>query len=144
MKFRGFTLLESLIVLLIVSLFLLIPTMSVRSIEKHTEESLFFARFERYISATQQAAIRRQEQTRVLYFNSYFRFSNYSYKGGYTDLPIPETVECKSVPNNIVFSARSGNYSELKLVHFVLPEKQKEVKYQFQMGSGKYTKTIVE
>lgn len=143
MKHKGFTLLESLVVLVVVSIFLLIPTFSIGSIQKYTDEALFFARFERYLSATQQAAIARQTQTRLMYYTTYFRFIGYAYNSGQIDLKIPESIQCKS-PKSIVFSAKSGNYSDLRLIHFVLPEKQMEIKYQFQMGSGKYTKTIIE
>lgn len=144
MRNKGFTLLESLVVLVIVSIFLLVPTLSIGSLQKQTEEALFFARFERYIAATQQAAIARQTQTRMLYYDTYFRFVGYAYNSGQIDLAIPESIQCKERPKSVVFSAISGNYSDLRLVHFVLPEKQMEIKYQFQMGSGKYTKEIIE
>ena len=88
----------------------------------------------------QQTAITQQIET-TLRFDQEKRVLQYEIleQESYPDLPLPEELSCK-MPQTIVIKADSGNYSGMESVIFQW-EKIK-ITYQFQLGSGRFVKTI--
>ena len=56
-------------------------------------------------------------------------------------LDIPDEITLKR-HTSITFAARTGNESSLKAYQFYWEEKERTITYQFQIGSGRYTKRI--
>ncbi|MDH6365553.1 competence protein ComGD [Enterococcus sp. PF1-24] len=141
----GFTLLESLLVLMVASLFLLIPTLSLEKWQQTSGERLFFARFEKRMAATQQAAIVRQKTRQMMYHpeDATISFSGIGDNKAGIALVIPDAMVYNGV-KEIRFKAISGNYSGMVKLKFTIPEKEMAIHYQFMLGSGKYTKEIIK
>lgn len=141
---QGFTMAEALITLMVVSMFVLLPSLSLSGWQKTMEEELFISSFEKNIAAAQQAAIARQRITRINFLKETIAFMNTKYASNETvALSIPEGVTCES-PGTITFKSTSGNYSELRSVTINVPRRRMSIKYQFMLGSGKYTKTVAK
>lgn len=143
---QGFTLIESLIALLVIAAFLILPALSLQGWQQNMNEDLFIKNFEKNLSATQQAAITKKRVTMVLYDKNIrqysFTFTRYADIKEVT-LKIPERITCQT-PKEISFTPGSGNYSKLEVITFTLSRRNKVIKYQFQLGSGKYVKTITK
>lgn len=136
----GFTIAESLITLFVISIFLFIPTLTLQPLIAKTKVELFLAQFEQNFLLLQQTAITQQIET-TLRFDQEKRVLQYEIleQESYPDLPLPEALSCK-MTQTIVIKADSGNYSGMESVIFQW-EKTK-ITYQFQLGSGRFVKTI--
>lgn len=130
-RIKGFTLLESLLVLVVISFLTLALSGSVTSSFKAVEEKLFFLNFEQLYLDCQKLSSSQQEPVE-LYVTSHY-ISN-----GYQQLTLPSTVQVLE-GQVIEFSANGGN-SSLSKLQFQTASVQ--VTYQLQLGSGKYKKTI--
>lgn len=139
----AFTLIESLLVLLICCLFLLIPTLTISGWQRQVETEQFLNQFEKQVEAIQQTAIIRGKRTNIDYYANERQFVFSFTEGVQTHydakLTVPETLVSKGAIK-VFFEANTGNNSELKQITFVWNERKLRIVYQFQLGSGKFVK----
>ncbi len=125
----GFTLLESLLVLVITSSMLLVLSSQVRPVFSQIRQQLFFLEFEHLYRETQQLS-QAQGQKLTL------QLTTNQVTNGYQVINLPEDI---TGPNqSVVFETHGGNNSLQKL-SFRTPSST--VHYQLYLGSGKYQKT---
>ncbi len=127
---RGFTLLESLLVLFVVSFLAVQLAGSVQSTFQAVEETLFFWEFEHLFRDSQKLAAASQ-QTVVL------ELREEELSNGYHRLEVPTSIHLVE-EKSLVFNQEGGNSSLAKLV---FQTEQKTVRYQLYLGSGRYKKT---
>lgn len=139
---RGFTLVESLITLFVVTSFTLLPTLSTIRLQDKIEIEQFFASLEKRILASQQAAITGMlpSDMQITASSIYFR-TLVSTGIDWSLLIIPKELVYTGT-SKLVFSMNSGNNSSLSKMSFYWKEKKETISYQFQMGSGRYIKKI--
>lgn len=139
---RGFTLVESLITLFVVTSFTLLPTLSTIRLQDKIEIEQFFASLEKRILASQQAAITGMLPSDMQITDSSIYFRTLVSTGiDWSLLTIPKELVYTGT-SKLVFSMNSGNNSSLSKMSFYWKEKKETISYQFQMGSGRYIKKI--
>lgn len=139
---RGFTLVESLITLFVVTSFTLLPTLSTIRLQDKIEIEQFFASLEKRILASQQAAITGMLPSDMQITDSSIYFRTLVSTGiDWSLLIIPKELVYTGT-SKLVFSMNSGNNSSLSKMSFYWKEKKETISYQFQMGSGRYIKKI--
>lgn len=141
-KMPAFTLAESLVVLVVITSFLLIPVLILRPAEEKVKVEIFLAQFEQNFLLLQQTAIAQQVGT-TLEINReeqllHFKISEHK---SYPDLQIPTELSYK-MPDSITISATTGNYSGMDTVTFEWENRNQRIEYVYQMGSGRFVKTI--
>lgn len=129
-KIRAFTLLESLLVLSLVSLLTLFLSGSVTSTFGGIEEKLFFLNFEQVYLDSQKLS--SSQQTPVVLTLSDRQISN-----GYQTIQLPASLDLVQ-EQSITFSAGGGNSSLAKIG---FRTRNEQVTYQLYIGSGKYKQT---
>lgn len=138
-KYDGFTLIESLLVLLCTSVFLLVPLLGIKSWKEHAEVDLFFYQMERNIQRSHQSSVLENKQTTITP-NVKTQTINYTYfhHGNKLseDVKVQEPLILKT-SDTIDFINYTGNIK--KIGDLVIEDQlnKRVVKYQFQMGSGK-------
>jgi competence protein ComGD len=142
---KGFTLIESLIVLSVVSIFVLLPILAIDQYQKQIEVIGFCGRLEKGLYTAQQTAIIDQRQTRVAYTSGtdpavHFQ-STVTGELRLSSIDVPEQLEVRSFPT-ILFSSNSGNNSSFPRIVLYWPEKEQTITYKFLFGSGRYEKII--
>lgn len=139
----GHTLLETLLVLFIISSLFIFPFVSISSWQTRLAAYHFFDQFERRIYATQKAAIVNQENTTIAYDNKQAQiiFTVPQQMSSWTILKIPKEIEVRRAPT-LIFAAKTGNESSLNAYQFYWKEEKQLISYQFQMGSGHYLKKV--
>ena len=131
-RIRAFTLLESLLVLFIVSFVLLLFTGSVKQSLHIVRGELFVLEFERlYIDTQHTAGLKGQRQS--------LQLVDKELRGDGRKIVLP--VEVQMDEFSLVFDEKAGN-SSLKKLKIYLPYQEKTISYQLELGSGKYKKTI--
>ena len=141
----AFTLFEILLVLFCCSLFLLLPVLSIQSWQRRIEVQQFLASFEKNILFTQEMAIVNGKNTHVIlneemqkiFFNSTKEIDNS------TKLVVPKSLKV-SGSKQITFKQFTGNSGNLSKFVFYWQSGKQTVEYQFQMGSGRFVKKIIE
>ncbi len=129
-RIKGFTLLESLVVLAITAFLLLGLSGGVKQTFASVEEQLFFLSFEHLYRDTQKlSALSKQEMTLTL--------DNEKISNGIETLDLPENIKLGK-DMTLHFDQTGGNSSLAKL-NFQTPKKT--VEYQLYIGSGQYKKT---
>lgn len=129
-QIKAFTLLESLLVLSLVSLLALTLSGSVTSTFRAIEERLFFLNFEQVYLDSQKLS--SSQQAPIVLSLSDRQVSN-----GYQTVQLPASLELIQ-DQKITFSAEGGNSSLAKIGFKTQDE---TVTYQLYIGSGKYKKT---
>ena len=129
-RIRAFTMLESLLVLGIVSLLALGLSSSVQSTFAAVEEQIFFMEFEELYRETQKRSLASQQKMNLM-------LEERSIGNGYQKLAIPKGVQLQS-NQSITFDKAGGN-SSLSKVQF--QTKEGLVTYQLYIGNGKFKKT---
>lgn len=127
---RAFTLLESLLVLFVVSMLALGLSGGVGTAFRSVQETVFLWEFEHLYRESQKLAVSSQEEV-VLQVGA-GQLSN-----GYQEVAFPATVSVLE-ERSVVFNREGGN-SSLAKVRFQLADKR--VDYQLYIGSGRYKKT---
>lgn len=139
---RGFTLVESLITLFVVTSFTLLPTLSTIRLQDKIEIEQFFASLEKRILASQQAAITGMLPSEMQITDSSIYFRTLVSTGiDWSLLIIPKELVYTGT-SKLVFSMNSGNNSSLSKMSFYWKKKKETISYQFQLGSGRYIKKI--
>ena len=132
LQIKAFTLLETLLVLMITSFLILLFSGTIGNTIHIIRGELFIARFENsYKNVQFQASA--DAQTLV------FSASDQVLTVGAETVAIPE--EAKVTDFSVKFD-KYGNNSSLKKIIISLPYESKTVSYQMEMGSGKYKKTV--
>ncbi len=127
---KAFTLLESLLVLFVVSFLLLGLSGSVRAGFKQVQEQLFFLEFERLYQETQSLSLAGHEKLSL-------EISGRQISNGYQELDFPQTLQ--NHEQQVIQFDRSGGNSSLSKITFQTEDRT--VVYQLYMGNGKFKKT---
>lgn len=122
--------LESLLVLGIVSLLALGLSGSVQSTFAAVEEQIFFMEFEELYRDTQKKSLASQQRTTV-------SFNKQIVTNGSQKLTVPKGIQAPS-GQTIVFD-RSGGNSSLAKVEF--QTRKETIRYQLYLGNGKIKQT---
>lgn len=132
-------------VLFISSLFLLVPTLFLTNWQERLEERRFFSEFERNIQLIQQQAIVRNQSTSLEILESQNKItfsSELRIEDEYLGLRVPDAfMLSERTTKKITFSGGSGHYSGMGRIEFLRKNSSGLIRYQFQIGSGRYTKT---
>lgn len=126
LRIKAFTMLESLLVLGIVSLLALGLSSSVQSTFAAVEEQIFFMEFEELYRETQKRSLASQQKINLI-------LEERSIGNGYQKLAIPEGIQLQS-NQSITFDKAGGN-SSLASVKF--QTRKEVVRYQLYLGNGK-------
>ncbi|KJQ76474.1 competence protein CglD [Streptococcus infantis] len=126
LRIRAFTMLESLLVLGIVSLLALGLSSSVQSTFAAVEEQIFFMEFEELYRETQKRSLASQQKINLI-------LEERSIGNGYQKLAIPKGIQLQS-NQSITFDKAGGN-SSLASVKF--QTRKEVVRYQLYLGNGK-------
>lgn len=139
----GYTLIETMFVLVITLGSFIFPVFSVASWQKRMAIDHFFTQLEHRIYVTQKTAIVNQCITTISYDHKQNQviFSVPKTMIDWTILKVPKEIEVKRM-EKISFAAQTGNESSLKAYEFYWNAKKKTIIYQFQMGSGHYIKKV--
>lgn len=140
-KYQGFTLIESLLVLMVVGVFISLPLLKVGSWRERVAYQAFIREFEQRLVQTQQSAIVTREKTRVVSIENgstiqfiFFQRNNQSLK---EELAIPKGVRVQR-GTTLIFSPRTGNVEQAHTFRFETPYHQEYLEYVYQIGSGRY------
>lgn len=127
---KAFTLLESLLVLFVVSFLLLGLSGSVRAGFNQVQEQLFFLEFERLYQKTQRLSVAGHEKLSL-------KISGRQISNGYQELDFPQTLQ--EHEQQVILFDRAGGNSSLSKITFQTEDRT--VVYQLYMGNGKFKKT---
>lgn len=130
LRIKAFTLLESLLVLFIVSLALLGLSSSVQAGFNQVQEQLFFLEFEHLYQESQKLSLAGHEKLQLT-------ISERTISNGYQQVEFPKTVQ-EHAPQTIQFDQAGGNSSLSKII---FQTEDKIVAYQLYLGNGKFKKT---
>ena len=125
-QIRAFTMLESLLVLGLVSLLALSLSSSVQSTFAAVEEQIFFMEFEEFYRETQQLSLAGQKKISL-------DFHDRSISNGYQKLAIPNSIQLQS-HQSITFD-KVGGSSYLVSIRF--QTRKEVVRYRLNIGNGK-------
>lgn len=145
MNTKGFTLIESLIVLFICSIFLVMPTLALRKWQQVLEVEQFLSSFEKNLLFTQQMAIVSNVDTQILFTEQSaqfdFFYANEGRQWSQFSLKAPASISAQG-PKKIIFKKGSGNNGNLSKFSFYWDIKKQIIEFQFQLGSGRYVKKV--
>ena len=126
LRIKAFTMLESLLVLGIVSLLVVGLSSSVQSNFETVEEQIFFMEFEALYRETQKRSLASQQKINLM-------LEERSIGNGYHKLTIPKGIQLQS--NQSISFDKSGGNSSLASVRF--QTRKEVVRYQLYLGNGK-------
>ncbi|GEK91357.1 competence type IV pilus minor pilin ComGD [Alkalibacterium kapii] len=139
---EGFTLLEVLLTLVIVSVITAIPIMHFTQLKKETETQLFFESLRSGITLIQNEAVFNNQWTtmEVRPTNRLIRFrvtgrENENHPANHI-LDLPESISLIGTSKEYMFSKKSGNLGNINKVNFNTIHGR--VSVSFQMGSGRF------
>lgn len=138
-KQSAFTLLETLLVLLVVSLFVMLPAVTLKNAKESLEVRHFLDHFEKEILLTQQTAITSAYMTKMIQSDS--RRQYYFYADETLRLDLPEDLTASKV-EPVYFKGSSGNNSSLQSLNFYWEKENKKITYRFKFARGHYEKEI--
>lgn len=143
----GFTLLEVIIILLVSSLILLIPVLSITKMTASIQVELFFRDLTSQITLMQNHAILTKQPTRITFMprNDTINFRVIDIESGnLKEHPINRDINLKNNPyyhlagtsnRDFIFKSESGNISHSNSIYFDTDLGQ--YRLVFQMGSGR-------
>ena len=126
LRIRAFTMLESLLVLGIVSILALGLSSSVQSTFAAVEEQIFFMEFEELYRETQKRSLASQQKMNLM-------LEERSISNGYQKLAIPKGIQLQS--NQSITFDKTGGSSYLVSIRF--QTRKEVVRYQLYLGNGK-------
>ena len=130
LRIKAFTLLESLLVLFVVSFILLGLSGSVQAGFNQVQEQLFLLEFEYLYQESQKLSLAGHEKIKLT-------ISDRKISNDYQQVEFPKTLQ-EHAPQTIQFDQAGGNSSLSKIV---FQTEDKRVVYQLYMGNGKFKKT---
>lgn len=140
-RYSGFTLVESLLVLLVVTFLLGLPMLQIRQWQERLAYQAFIEEFEQRLIQTQQSAIVFRGQTRVQteQNTSTIEFRLFQVDGKYEveTITIPKGV---TIQRSVLlcFMSKSGNVEQNNTFRFKTPYHEKYLDYVYQIGSGRF------
>lgn len=141
----GYTLIETLIVMIVICSFVLLPTVMFSSWQQKLECQFFYYQLEKSMLHLQQVAICDQKNTRIDLHpdKQLIVFKTIEEELPWRNLEVPESVVLHS-GYSIMFKSSTGNVStnqpETGIPKIRFTDKYGEVTYQFQLGSGRFEK----
>lgn len=139
----GFTLLEMILVLFVVSVIMLVPSMKIPNMERALTDIFFFEEFERLIQVTQESAVFSGQACRIVMKkgSNEILFDYVLSTGGkrHSYIEIPETIKAQT-DTFVTFLGETGTLSKVTKFKFLVVKSNKTVVYQFYLGSGKFVK----
>ncbi|MGT2845934.1 competence type IV pilus minor pilin ComGD [Streptococcus massiliensis] len=126
---KAFTLLESLLVLVVTSTLLLLLSGTITSSFQTVEEHLFFLDFEHVYSES-------QKQSLAAYQPLELSINEKEISNGVSKIRLPKGISTS--PQTLTFDKGGGNSSLGKII---FRTRTKTVAYQLYMGNGKFKKT---
>lgn len=129
---RAFTLLESLLVLLIVSFITLFFSAELTQTVHLFKGELFVLQFENLYKMSQENAALQSSSENLESKNGKLIYEN-------KEIDIPKEVEMAEF---LIKFDEKGENSSLQKIKVYLPYEKKTILYQMEMGSGKYKKRI--
>ncbi|MEO1773147.1 competence type IV pilus minor pilin ComGD [Candidatus Enterococcus ferrettii] len=141
----GYTLFETLIVLMIVCSFVLLPTLMFSNWQRKLEERSFYYQLEKSILHLQQLAICDQKNARIDLHpdKQLITFTAVDEEIPWKNLEVPKYVVLHS-GYSVMFKSSTGNVStnqpETGIPKIRFTDRSGEVIYQFQLGSGRFEK----
>lgn len=137
---KGFTLVETLVVLSLIWIFILIPVIPFQSIQEETETKQFFKELEATMTLFQNHAILNGEttrfETRPAAGEIAFRVVTDRNHPMNDNLKIPEHIELVSASRVYRFISGSGNQGNLNPIRFKTDSEL--IVVQFSLGSGRF------
>lgn len=141
-RWQGFTLIETIIVLMIVSLFVFLPTVATKELKETVEVQQFLNRFEKQLHLAQQSAIVSGRTTTVFPADLVERVWVFRMYDQRVELPIPDGLTGNRAAT-IRFTGVTGTSSSVgKKFTFTWNKKQQKIIYEFLFGRGHYVKRI--
>lgn len=139
----GFTLLESLIVMLCISVFFLVPLIMIKNWKEQLEVTMFLNKLERGIEKTHQSAIIESHGTSINQKrnSSEIIFNYWHHQKKMSDYLKVEYPFVLKTNETIDFKNTTGNISKLQVIKLRDELNKKEITYKFQIGSGKVIKS---
>lgn len=137
--YPGFTLIESLVVLFVVTLFIALPSIVIQDAKETLEVVHFLDHFEKNILMTQQAAITSNERTRMMQRDTTTEY--YFYTDTIEKLDMPKDLRASRI-KTLYFNSGSGNNSSLQKLHFYWDKNNQKITYSFLFARGHYEKKI--
>lgn len=140
MKFyRGFTLIESLLVLFVITLFIGLPSIVVKDAKETLEVVHFLDHFEKNILLTQQDAITSNKRTKMIQKDTTKEY--YFYTDTIEKLDMPEDLRASRI-KTLYFNSGTGNNSSLQELHFYWDKNKQKITYSFLFARGHYEKKV--
>lgn len=143
---QGFTLLESLLVMLCVSVFFMVPFLMVRHWREQTAITMFFNRLEREIEKTHQSAIVESKDTWINQDRSHKQliFNYHHHQEARKDYLAVEYPLVLRTTDKIEFNTTTGNIKKIQTIKIEDTLNNGFVQYSFQFGSGKVIKSEIK
>lgn len=139
-KSAGFTLVESLLVLLLVSVMVTFSVTVTKNIEEELAIRHFFTKLDKHILLNHQASF--VEQGRVIMGRAEGSRSIHFVVGEQTfDLPVPEGLRVSNFPP-MNFAIGTGDKGQMRSFFVDWDAKKIQVAYNFLFGKGHYEKEI--
>ena len=138
--FSGFTLVETLLVLLVTIFLLGLPAVLSEQALNEVTAACFFARFEKYLLYTQQVAATGTTDTTIDFSEEDQTLTFHAGEESKTLKILPLLVA--QGPATLVFKMGTGNNGKLASYRFEWSAKGQCITFQMQMGSGRYVKKI--
>lgn len=141
---QGFTLLETVLVLIVSSIVLLMPTLIAKSVIEEVKRNLFFEEFQSKLTSMQTVALLSNERAKITVLKA--GKIKYEMEGQPAHrlnkaLFLPEKL---TTPTDKVFyfNSGTGNVSSFSTIYFNSSKKQYQ--FKFQIGSGRYFFEVLE
>ncbi|PRY82166.1 competence type IV pilus minor pilin ComGD [Alkalibacterium olivapovliticus] len=139
-KEDGLTLIESLLVLSVVTLLLTLPTVHFNYLTKKSETALFFESFQSSVTLAQNYSVLNDAWTVVTFLPSRgeitFRVAGEANHPIEHVLTLPDHIILLNKTVEFRFSRKSGNIGQFETISFHTPEGI--IDYVFQLGSGRF------
>ena len=129
-RLKAFSLMESLLTLVLVSFLTLSLSGTVQDIFRKSQENLFFLSFEQVYVDSQKLALSTRQDI-------FLELEGHQVSNGYQELNLPASIQLVQ-PLTLHFQETGGN-SSLAKVQFQTADGL--VTYQLYLGSGRYKKT---
>lgn len=142
---QGYTLIETLIVLMVICSFVQLPAVMFNNWQQKLERQFFYYQLEKSMLHLQQVAICDQKSSRIDLHpdKQLIAFKTIDEELPWKNLEVPESVVLHS-GYSIMFKSSTGNVStnqpETGIPKIRFTDNYGEVVYQFQLGSGRFEK----
>ena len=110
-KLRSFTLLESMIVVMLISLFILMPTLQSRHLVQRYQNTFFYTQINQNIAKLQELSIQRRTAGRMVNLGEKIVFYSGTQRESAMDVQVPVQIQ-------VAFTARGENAQEIREIAF--------------------------